>query len=29
LQASDVILMESRRELLLQLHRKVLEYING
>jgi len=29
LQASDVILMESRRELLLQLHRKVLEYIKG
>ena len=28
LQASDVVLMESRRELLLELHRRVLEYIS-
>ncbi|MHC1636223.1 MAG: ATP-dependent helicase [Candidatus Methanospirareceae archaeon] len=27
LQASDVVLMESRRELLLELHRRVMEYI--
>ena len=29
LQASDIVLMESRRELLRELHRKVLEYIEG
>ena len=28
LQASDVVLMESRRELLLELHRRVMEYIS-
>ena len=27
LQASDVVLMESRRELLHELHRRVMEYI--
>lgn len=29
LQASDVVLMESRRELLRELHRRVMEYIEG
>ncbi len=29
LQASDVVLMESRRELLLELHKRVLEYIQN
>jgi ATP-dependent Lhr-like helicase len=29
LQASDVVLMESRRELLQELHRRVMEYIEG
>lgn len=29
LQASDVVLMESRRELLHELHRRVMEYIEG
>lgn len=29
LQASDVVLMESRKELLLDLHRRVMEYIEG
>ena len=29
LQTSDVVLMESRRELLQELHRRVLEYIEG
>lgn len=29
LQASDVVMMESRRELLKELHRRVLEYIEG
>jgi len=29
LQASDVVLMESRRELLQELHKRVMEYIEG
>jgi ATP-dependent Lhr-like helicase len=29
LQASDIVLMESRRELLVELHKRVMEYIEG